>query len=166
MSQDSKEPKADKLFEQLHTLADCIVKHGFTDSVYTFEAVQAAIQKGLDATDLIEIHRATVESAERTLSLLLPDKECIAKIPELWQAVGWMNGLEEHMLRKYEEFSSKKDLCKELIPFIKALPKLMHANRLIRRNLEETAFRSIVDAVYEDEEQLTLPEAADSKTQQ
>jgi hypothetical protein len=157
--------KSDKLFEQIHTLADCIVKHQFTIPVYTLETVQAAIQKGLDPAELIAIHQKAIESAEFTLSLLLPDnEECIAKISELWQAIGWMNGLEEHMLRKHEEFSSKEDVCPELEPFIKALPKFMHANRLIRRRLEETAFRGIAEA-WVRKDQPTLLGAADDKTQ-
>lgn len=133
----------------------------FTTCVYTFESVQAAIQKNQDPVDLIEIHRMAVESAERTLSLLLPDKECLAKIPELWQAIGWMNGTEEHMLKKHEELSSRTDLCKELRAFAKALPQLMHANRLVRRHLEETAFRSMAEAWIEKEQIETLPEASD-----
>jgi hypothetical protein len=154
-----KAPSAEQIFEQIHEASDCILKHGPTACVKLLEGVEAAMQKGQDTESLIVIHDQAVGLVRRTVSLLIPDKECIAKIPELWEAVGWLNGMEEHMLQQYEEFTHHTEPFPQIKPYIEALPKLMQVTRTIRRNLEKELFRSMVVIKPES---VTLPEAADS----
>jgi len=154
-----KTPSPEQVFEQIHEAADCIMKHGPTACVKLLEGVEAAMQKGQDPASLIAIHDQAVGLVRRAVSLLIPDKECIAKIPELWEAVGWLNGMEEHMLQQYEEFTLHTQPHPQLKAFVEALPKLMHITRTIRRNLERELLRSMVTT----QEPITLPGAADSK---
>jgi hypothetical protein len=133
----------EEVFNQLHEIADCNLKHLFTVPVYAMEAVEAALQKGKDPSALIRIHDQATDLARRALSLLLPDGDCIAKIPEAWQAIGWLNGAEEHMIQKHEKYTLKETPCPEIQAFVDALPELMHATRMVRRNLEKTLFDSI-----------------------
>lgn len=146
--------KADALFEQIHEASDCVLKHSFTSPVYLQEGIQAAIQKGIDPDELIRIHAQQTELAQKINSLLLPDTPNLSQIQELWQAVGWMNGAEEHMTQKYEEHTTVKDgqvvlkegVASELKEYFLSLPLLIHAQRQIRRNLERTIFRSMAQA--------------------
>lgn len=133
-----------QLFEQIHVIADCILKHLPTSHVLLFEGIEAAVQKGLDPSGLVEIHRQSVDLMRRTISLLIPDNECIAKIPELWQCVGWLNAAEEHMLDKYEEYTLRSKAEPQVKPLVESLLKIMHATRSVRRNLERELFRSLV----------------------
>jgi hypothetical protein len=154
-----KTPSPEQIFEQIHEAAGCILKHGPTACVKLLEGVEAAMQKDQDPTSLIVIHDQAVALVRRVVTVLYPDKECIAKIPELWEAVGWLNGMEEHMLQEYEEFHHHTDPYPQVKAFVNALPTLMQATRTIRRNLEKELFRSMVVIKPES---VTLPEAADS----
>jgi hypothetical protein len=133
----------EQVYEQIHEVSDCIAKHLWTTHVLLLEGVEAAVQKDQDPNSLIVIHDQLTDLARRAISILMPDKECIAKIPELWQAVGWLNGAEEHMLDKHQKFTLKVQPFPQVKPFIEALPTLMHATRTIRRNLERELFRSM-----------------------
>lgn len=154
-----KTPSPEQVFEQIHEAAGCIMKHGPTACVKLLEGVEAAMQEGLDPANLIAIHDQTVGLVRRAITVLIPDKVCIAKFPELWEAVGWLNGMEEHMLQEYEEFHHHTEPYPQVKPFVEALPKLMHITRTIRRNLEKELFRSMI---VTKPESVTLPEAADS----
>lgn len=146
-----------QMFEQYFEVLDCIAKHDWSGHVLLLEGIEAAIKKGLDPKtieELIKTHDQHVETSMLTLSLLLPDKECLAKIQELWRAVGWMNTCEEHMEEKF----AVTPLTPQMQKLKDNLPMLMKVRRDIRRKLEAQLFRSMI----EEPKQVTLPGAADS----
>lgn len=150
-----KEKERLELFNQIHEIADCSIKHFASAHVLTLEGVEAAIQKELDHKKTVAIHKQVNDLMRRFISLMLPDdKECLAKITELWQAVGWLNTAEEHMLDKYERYTREIKPAPQIKPLIEKLPLIIHTTRMIRKKLEKTLFQSITEAMLDNRKTL------------
>jgi hypothetical protein len=144
MSESEEAKKArEKRFNQVFELLDCIAKHDWSTHVLLFEGIEAAIEKGESPEciqTLVKIHDKHVEITMQTLSYLIPDRQCLAQIQELWRAVGWMNLTEEHLEEKY----AAKPLATEIRSFVNDIDGMLQARRRLRRELETLLFKSML----------------------
>jgi hypothetical protein len=134
-----------KIFQIIHEIADCILKHCPTVEVLLLEGVEAAKKKGLDPEPLIALRGQVSTLTDTIISLLIPDDQPrLAQIRELWQAIGWLNGAEQHMIDKYQKYVDAKP-HPAVASLVQKLPELTAITREIRRQLERELFRSMVE---------------------
>jgi hypothetical protein len=143
-----------KVFEIIHEIADCILKHSPTVEVLLLEGVEAAKKKGLDPEPLIALRGQVSTLTDTIITLLISDDQPrLAQIRELWQAVGWLNGAEQHMIDKYQKYGAKPHPA--VASLVQKLPELTAITREIRRQLERELFRSMVEKQEETESKAT-----------
>ena len=135
-----KEKEFPEAFHLIYNLFECVSKHGLSAEVLLFESIEKALKKGIDPETidkLTEVYKALEETNNRVISLLMPDRPNLMEIPNLLWAIGWINELEEHLMRLKAKYLYNPPPLKQAQNYLEKIDQIMQAYREIRKRLAE-----------------------------
>ena len=134
------EKKFSEEFHLIYNLFECVSKHGLSAEVLLFESIEKALKKGIDpetVDKLTEVYKALEETNNRVISLLMPDRTNLMEIPNLLWTIGWINELEEHLMRLKAKYLYNPPPLKQAQNYLEKIDQIMQAYREIRKRLAE-----------------------------
>jgi len=135
-----KEKEFSESFHIIYNLFECVSKHGFSAEVLLFESIEKALKKGIapETVDkLTEVFKALEETNRRVISLLMPDRTNLMEIPNLLWTIGWLNLLEDHLMRLKAKYLYNPPPLKQAQNYLKKIDQIKQAYREIRKRLAE-----------------------------